>query len=287
MGISGPNCVKTTPAAMAMPSSPSTTASGGSAAASGAGVSKSGASTSGAPAASSSKSDALSASLVARNISVPIITQMATMLYPPWNIIWEKDDASTLSPSPPQVSVQIPVSTWVPGTEIDPSLARTRTNPGALDKGLGEVIGIVIGVVVAIFVFVSILCAWCYMRSRRKRREEFEREEYQLQQQRLERIGEYQRSRSPTDDEPLPVYVKSKDKDNATATTMAVPPYKQRSSEDSAEQAATHTNTDRTHEDSDGQLLHETEMRETSKTTQNSTEIQSAGKQNEGKQRHG
>ncbi|XWX01139.1 hypothetical protein V2A60_009164 [Cordyceps javanica] len=190
---------------------------------------------------------------------------VVTMFYPPWYIAWEKRDASELSPSPPTVSVQFPVKTWEPGTEIDPSLARKRTDPNALDKGMGQIIGIVVGCVVALFAIISAITIFMCMRSRRRERAAFEREEHQLQEQRLQRIGEYHRSRSPTDDEPLPVYVKSREQDKATVAGLAVPPYKERPSSDSSrhshrqdhQHAHTAGGRNDLHEDTDGLALHD------------------------------
>ncbi|OAR03096.1 hypothetical protein LLEC1_07036 [Akanthomyces lecanii] len=228
-GISGANCIKTTTLTPATQTPPMRTSPGS-------------ASTTTAASASSAPSMSTSsatepASLAARNATAAAISTPAptvvTMFYQPWYIAWEKQDTSALSPSPPTVSVQYPVKTWEPGTEIDPSLTRKQTNPDALDRDLGQIIGIVAGCVAAAFAVISAIWLWFYLRSRRRDRQMFEREEHQLQEQRLQRIGEYQRSRSPTDDEPLPVYVKSREQDKATVAGVAVPPYKERPSSES------------------------------------------------------
>lgn len=229
-----------------------------------------------------------SPSLAARNATATTPSTPApsvvTMFYQPWYIAWEKKDASELSPSPPTVSVQYPVKTWEPGTEIDPSLTRKQTNPDALDKGLGQIIGIVAGCIAAAFAAISATWLYFYLRSRRRDRAAFEREEFQLQEQRLQRIGEYQRSRSPTDDEPLPVYVKSQDQDKATHANVTVPPYKERPSSDSSrhsrQQDSQNTQARNSrggaHEDTDGLTLHDQHTLENT-SRQNGTQRHSNG----------
>ncbi|KAM3532765.1 hypothetical protein MY4038_003942 [Beauveria bassiana] len=271
--ISGPNCLKTTtltPTAQTTPTAnttPTTTATG-----------------------SASKTAASTAALAARNATIPttVTPLVVTMLYPPWNIAWEKRDTSELSPAPPTVSVQFPVKTWEPGTEIDPSLTRKQPDPTALDKGLGQIIGIVAGCVAAGFAAISAISLWFCMRSRRREREAFYREEHQLQEQRLQRIGEYQRSRSPTDDEPLPVYVKSREQDKATGAGMAVPPYKERPSSESSRHSQQQDHQDSNardgrngmHQDTDGLTLHD---QHTLETTRQQSGAQTRG---EGNPRH-
>lgn len=255
VGISGANCVKRTILSPITQITTTTTSTGS------ASLTTPG----------SASSTIKSASLAARNATAATtptptpVPSVVTMFYQPWYIAWEKKDASDLSPSPPTVSVQYPVKTWEPGTEIDPSLTRKQTNPDALDKGLGQIIGIVAGCVAAAFAAISAVWLWFFLRSRRRDREMFEREEHQLQEQRLQRIGEYQRSRSPTDDEPLPVYVKSREQDKATVAGVAVPPYKERPSSESSRHSGqqdyqnTQAQNSRggTHEDSDGLTLHD------------------------------
>ncbi|KAM3440706.1 hypothetical protein NHJ13734_003163 [Beauveria thailandica] len=271
--ISGPNCLKTTtltPTAQTTPTAnatPTTTTPR-----------------------SASKTTASTAALAARNATIPttVTPLVVTMLYPPWNIAWEKRDTSELSPAPPTVSVQFPVKTWEPGTEIDPSLTRKRPDPDALDRGLGQIIGIVAGCVAAAFAAISAVSLWFCLRSRRREREAFYREEHQLQEQRLQRIGEYQRSRSPTDDEPLPVYVKSREQDKATGAGMAVPPYKERPSSESSRhsQQQDHQDSDTRDgrngmpQDTDGLTLHD---QNTLKTTRQQSGAQTRG---EGNPRH-
>ncbi|EGX88715.1 hypothetical protein CCM_08761 [Cordyceps militaris CM01] len=246
-GVSGANCLKTTtltPAAQTTATRTSTR--------------------------SASETTTGSIALAARNATTPSTStpgpSVVTMFYQPWFIEWEQKDASELSPSPPTVSVQYPVKTWEPGTEIDPSLTRKTINPNALDKGLGQIIGIVVGCVAAAFAAISAIALWFYIRSRRRERQTFEQEEHQLQEQRLQRIGEYQRSRSPTDDEPLPVYVKSREQDKAIVAGMAVvPPYKERPSSESSRHSQqqdsqnTHTQdgSDGVHEDTDRLTRHD------------------------------
>lgn len=258
-GISGINCVKTT--ALTDSAQPTTTAT-----------------TSGSTPASTTER----ASIAARNATASPTTKtgpsVVTMLYQPWHIEWEKKDTSLLSPTPPVVSVQNPVSTWEPGTEIDPSLTRKQTNPNAINRNLGQIIGIVVGCVGAAFAVIGGILIWIYVRSRRRRRQEFEREEHQLQEQRLQRIGEYQ----PTYEEPLPVYVKSRDQDKATIA-IAVPPYKERPSSDSSRrsrqetQDAERNRRQSTAEDSDGHTLHDQQT--TKHTTQNGTHTHGDGNQ--------
>lgn len=205
----------------------------------------------------------------------------ATMLYPPWHITWEKRDAPSLSPTPPDVFVQAPVSTWEPGTEIDPSLKRKDPDTNAVNRNLGQIIGIVAGCVAGSFAIICMVWLWFHMRSRRRRREEFMQEEHQLQEQRLRRIAEYQRSASPTADEPLPVYVESRENDKATATAMAVPPYKERSSEESSRDSRQghepHARNG-THDDGDGNTLHEGMARDIQNGTNRDCDGQTHGR---------
>ncbi|KAJ6787327.1 hypothetical protein PWT90_10673 [Aphanocladium album] len=276
-GISGTSCIKTIPLTSTTQSTATTAANGTSAAT---------ASTTG----TASEPTTARASLAARNNTVPIITPgptVITMFYQPWHIVWEKKDAASLSPSPPVVSVQNPVSTWEPGTEIDPKLTRKQSNPEAIDRSLGQIIGIVVGCVAAAFVGIFAVCLWLYIRSRRRRRQQFEREEHQLQEQRLQRIGEYQRSRSPADDEPLPVYVKSREHDRATVSAIAVPPYKERPNSENSRhsQQEDHNKEGRNSrhgiiEDSDGQTLHDQHAPE------NTTQQHGTHSQSDGNQRH-
>ncbi|OAA58693.1 hypothetical protein ISF_06476 [Cordyceps fumosorosea ARSEF 2679] len=270
IGISGGNCMKTiTLTPTTAQTTPTTTATDSSTARS-----------------ASVSATTKSASIAARNAtSSPPLTpgpSVVTMFYQPWFIEWEKKDASELSPSPPVVSVQYPVKTWEPGTEIDPSLTRKQTNPDALDKGLGQIIGIVVGCIAAAFAGISAVALWFCVRSRRKERQAFEREEHQLQEQRLQRIGEYQRSRSPTDDEPLPVYVKAREQDKATVAGVAVPPYKERPSSESSrhshQQDYQNTSEGRNdiHQDTDGLTIHDQHTLEHS-APNNSTQAHSGG----------
>ncbi|OAA76609.1 hypothetical protein LEL_06293 [Akanthomyces lecanii RCEF 1005] len=280
VGVSGANCIKTTTLSPTTQTT-TTTISPGSASSTTTG---SASSTTTGPTSSTTKPGALAARNATAAATPTPAPSVVTMFYQPWYIAWEKQDASDLSPSPPTVSVQYPVKTWEPGTEIDPSLTRKQTNPDALDKGLGQIIGIVAGCVAAAFAAISAVWLWFFLRSRRRDRETFEREEHQLQEQRLQRIGEYQRSRSPTDDEPLPVYVKSREQDKATVAGVAVPPYKERPSSESSRHSGqqdyqnTHAQDSRsgTHEDTDGLTLHDQHTLDGA-NTQNGTQRQSDG----------
>lgn len=200
------------------------------------GSTSTGISTSGSSSESNSESSSESTSGSSSTASSNATTTQppATLLYPAWNIVWEQQDASALSPEPPVLSVEKTVPTWEPGTTIDESFKRRLTDGSAFGRSIAKgIIGIVVGTVAGILIVAGISFFFILRNKKRNRRLQ---EAIELQ----ERYDSSRRDRVP--DEPLPIYPSQGTHDNTVhiaghqpGAQSHLPPYKERASEDSGD----------------------------------------------------